>query len=260
MIPKILHQTSKDGTIPADCVPYAQRTRELHSGWDYKLWADGDAVDLIKKHRPRLLKVFESVPRKIMRADIIRCCIMERIGGLYCDLDYEFLRPFPYVDNKIVLPRESGDGEPVYLGNAVFASEKGHPFWSAVLDRMETYSFEPYSTLKEEDVIDLTGPGLITAVYRAGFVGNRELCIPAKEEFNPLIPWDEASRAKLERQRTVLGIHHCQGSWRALTKGQRAVSRLWNGALRLARLFNSCIELLRRPLRNIGPGSRGKNR
>lgn len=237
MIPKLIHQTAKDAVVPPEWVAVVDRARALHPDWQYRLWTDADSIALIREERPKLAIVFDAVPRKVMRADIIRCFLMERFGGLYFDLDYEFLKPFDFVNSRVVLPRESDDDKPVFLGNAVFASEPGHPFWTAMLDHIETYAFDAYSEVSEEDVIDLTGPGLVTEIYRTGFMNSVDIHIPRRREFNPAIPKTQAERESLIRKGVAYGIHYCHGSWRALTKRQRLIAKINKWTKRVMRLF-----------------------
>ena len=56
---------------------------------------------------------------------------MDKIGGLYLDLDYEMIKTFDFKNASIVLPlnrsKKFGDNENS-LGNCIFASVANHPF------------------------------------------------------------------------------------------------------------------------------------
>ena len=91
----------------------------------------------MKDETPHLYDVYVSLPKNIMRADMIRYVIMSKIGGLYLDLDYEMLKPFDLLGYGLVLPynRNIGFGDAYDgLGNCIFASTPGHPFWDYVLN------------------------------------------------------------------------------------------------------------------------------
>ena len=80
--------------------------------------------------------------RHIMRVDVFRYVLMHDIGGLYCDLDYEFVRPYDYGDASIVfsLEYDVAFGDPVdQVANYLFASVPGHPFWRDVLDNLQQH-------------------------------------------------------------------------------------------------------------------------
>jgi mannosyltransferase OCH1-like enzyme len=156
-----------------------------------------------------------------MRADMIRYVILELFGGLYLDLDYEFFRPFDLLHERIVLPRESDPGEDVVLGNCVLASEPGHPFWGLALKEMEkTFSSLGREPL-EEDVIWLTGPGLLTRTYQKYSHADASIYIPPRSSFHPRTPRDRSEYAAIRQIPGVYGVHHCAGTWRANSLAQK---------------------------------------
>ncbi len=134
MIPKLLHQTAKTAEIPEAWKPYQQRVQELHPDWTYHLWTDADNIALVQKDFSWFEETYKNLPKNIMRADVIRYMLMYKFGGLYLDLDYEMLRPFDLTQEKIVVPRESKDSDPIALGNSFFASEPGDLFWMEALE------------------------------------------------------------------------------------------------------------------------------
>jgi mannosyltransferase OCH1-like enzyme len=93
---------------------------------------------LLKERWPDLESVYHGMTQPAMRADLMRYIYMQQFGGLYLDSDYQFLKPFDLTDKSLVLPKESNEGQPVYLGNCIFASEPGHPFWTALPDAIKS--------------------------------------------------------------------------------------------------------------------------
>lgn len=231
MIPRILHQTTKDGVITEKWAPLYRRLRELHPGWEYHHWSDSDNDRLITEDYPWLADAYFGMPRPIMRADLIRYVYMHRFGGLYLDTDYEFLKPFDLVTSPVVLPRESRDGEPVFLGNCVFASVPAHPFWTAVLEDIRQRPPVVNDLTHEDAIIHLTGPGLLTRVYREAFAGTPDILIPPKLWFHPATPHTDAENAEIRLHEECYGIHFCFGSWRAFTFKDRLKARInrWLG-------------------------------
>jgi mannosyltransferase OCH1-like enzyme len=226
VIPKILHQTSKTIEVPEKWRPLQAKLKELHPGWEYRHWDDEANLKLLQDHRPDLLTVYESMPRPIMKADMIRYVYMQLFGGVYLDTDYEFVRPFPQFDQSLVLPRESADDQPIYLGNCVFGSEAGHPFWSAVLDSLLADPPGKKTWLDEHGVLALTGPGFLTRIYNEGFSQDLSILVPPKSAFHPPIPRDNQSYLGLLKGGETIGIHYCFGSWRALSLRERLRERL----------------------------------
>ena len=227
MIPKIIHQTAKTADISESCRKYQKIVQDLHPGWDYRFWTDVDNATFVKTEYPAFFPIFTALPKNIMRADVIRYLLMDRIGGLYLDLDYEMLKPFDLLDYEAVVPWESsgewGQGNDI-LGNAFFASTPGQPFFRRVIDEL---------TLKpplgpDADVLTSTGPAFITRVYREMGPEAARIYAPAREIYNPVTPRNEKQYQAILKEGKARGIHHCQGSWREYTllqKVRNAISR-----------------------------------
>ena len=221
MIPRIIHQTAKTSDIPHEWRAYQTAVKSLHPSWEYKLWTDQDNIALVTHEAPQWLRLYNALPRNIMRADMIRYIILVLKGGMYLDLDYEFFRPFGLLDEKLVLPSESEPGEKIVLGNCILASEPGHPFWEHALSEMEG----GFSSLRrkplEEDVIWLTGPGLLTGTYQKFGRNDPSICLPPRNSFHPKTPTTQQEYDATRRIPGVYGVHHCAGTWRARTLAQR---------------------------------------
>src|SRR5690554_3050667 len=140
MVPKIIHQTWKDDHIPDKWVDFQQKVITLNPDWEYRLWTDADNEDFVRTEYPEFYDIYMGFSRNIMRADVIRYLIMYRVGGVYLDLDYEMLVPFDFGEHQLILPknRSKSYGDPEdELGNCIFASVPGHPFWRDVIDDLQ---------------------------------------------------------------------------------------------------------------------------
>jgi len=224
VIPRLIHQTAKTASVSPKWAPLVETARRLHPDWTYRLWTDEDNLALIRERRPDLEAVYRALPRPVMRADLIRYVFMEQFGGLYFDTDYQWLKPFDLTDRALVLPVSSDPGAPLALGNAVFASRAGHPFWTAALEEIRGAAAADEVT--ENDVIQRTGPGLLTRVYRERFAEDPSIHLPPRAEFHPAVPATDAALAALTADPRAFGIHWCFGTWRALTWRARMVQKL----------------------------------
>jgi len=228
MIPQLIHHTAKTSLVDPKWAPFQKTLLELHPGWKYRLWTDEDNLSLLRERRPDLESVYYNMTQPAMRADLMRYIYMQQFGGLYLDLDYQFLKPFDLNDKIVVLPRESNDEQPVYLGNCIFASEAGHPFWTALLDAIKASPPTKRTVKTEQDSIDQAGPGMVTRIWREQFQDDATIFIPPRLWFNPLIPRTEEELKALRSRDESYGIHWCFGSWRDLTvwaKVKRRVRR-----------------------------------
>ena len=60
MIPKIIHQTWKNKTVPEKWKKSQQSWIKHNPDWKYLLWTDKDNHEFIKKHYPWFLKTYKS--------------------------------------------------------------------------------------------------------------------------------------------------------------------------------------------------------
>jgi len=226
MIPKLIHQTAKTAAVDPKWEPFQKITFRFHSEWTYRLWTDEDNIQLLKERRPDLESVYYAMTQPAMRADLMRYIYMEQFGGLYYDLDYQFLKPFDLVDRSLVLPRESEDDKPVYLGNCVFASVPGHPFWTALLEAIRKNPPTKATVKSEDDSIVQAGPGKVTQVWHEQFASDRSVFVPPRLWFHPTVPTTDQDLGEVASHPETYGIHWCFGTWRALTPLARLKNRI----------------------------------
>jgi len=211
-IPQIIHQTWKTNDVPSCWRDYQRKVRQLHPGWEYRLWTDVDNDAFVRQEFPGFYPVYAGFERNIMRADVIRYLIMFKLGGMYLDLDYEFLKPFDFEDAELVLPMNrslaSGDSYDG-VGNCVFASVPGHVFWS---DAIEDLRNKPPDTRHYGEVIDATGPMFLTRIYdRKPYPG---VLVTGRELFHPPAPHGRREYMAIVEKGVSYGIHHGWGSWK----------------------------------------------
>ena len=89
IIPKIFHQVwldfGKGSEIPPNFQNYTNRLLEIHKGWDYILWTEQMALNLIKEHFPNFLSTYISYDVQRKRHDSIKIAVLYVFGGVYLD-------------------------------------------------------------------------------------------------------------------------------------------------------------------------------
>lgn len=230
MIPKLIHQTAKTADLDEPSRRYQAVVRRLHPGWEYRFWTDADNDAFVRAEYPDFHATFVGLPKGIMRADVIRYLLMDKLGGLYLDLDYEMLRPLDdLLHHGCVLPYESGDpvpGPADLLGNAVFASTPGHPFFRRVIEVMKSRPPVP----PDAPVLSTTGPAFLTGVYRSMTPAEQAtVYTPPRRLFHPQTPRNGREYRAVVADKAAYGIHHCHGTWRDYTLGEKL--HLWASRL-----------------------------
>ncbi|MCX7303318.1 MAG: glycosyltransferase [Hyphomicrobiales bacterium] len=215
-IPPLVHQTWKTARTPLRWRHLVQTVKQHHPGWTYRLWSDQEMDAHVRASHPALHPVYAAFEKNVMRADVFRYVVMHDLGGLYCDLDYEFLRPYPYGDAELVLMEEfspqAGDSD-LQIANYVFASATGHLFWKDVLDDLVR---NPPVVTTAGDVTGATGPGLLSRIFLAGAERYPDVVVAPKQAFSPV-------RMRGRNESTSLigsgayGVHHAWGSWKERT-------------------------------------------
>lgn len=103
-VPRIIHQTYKDTTIPQADAPFMASWRTRNPGWLHILWTDADILQFVALNYPGLVSVFVRYETNIQRSDAFRYLVLASIGGVYADLDYECLTPLDVYARNLTTP------------------------------------------------------------------------------------------------------------------------------------------------------------
>jgi mannosyltransferase OCH1-like enzyme len=213
-IPKIIHQLWKTESIPPRWSEAVASVKRLHEGWEYRLWTDAAMYEYVETHHSDFYPAFTGFNRHIMRVDVFRYMLMHDIGGLYCDLDYEFLRPFDYGDAEVVLSHEFqrayGDSLD-RIANYVMASVPGHQIWVDLLE--DVRANPPFSTSAPE-VCNVTGPGLVTRFALSNRDEYRGVFLTDKPMLSPRRVHGRHEKKFYINSGNIYGFHHGWGSWK----------------------------------------------
>jgi mannosyltransferase OCH1-like enzyme len=210
-IPHLIHQTWKTASVPLRWRHLVRSVKRNHPGWTYRLWTDEEMDTHVAANHPDLHPVYRAFEKNVMRADVFRYVVMHDLGGLYCDLDYEFLRPYPYGDAQVVLgeERSPGDGHQ-QVANYVFASVPGHPLWKDMLDDLVA---NPPIVTTVDDIVGATGPGFLSDIFLANRERYEGVVLNPKPVFSPTRARGAKESARL-METGAYGIHHAWGSWK----------------------------------------------
>jgi len=156
-IPKIIHQIWLGSDVPKRYDLYREKLIKINPNWEYKLWTDNDVDDFGLKN----IKLFNNIKNLGAKSDILRYEILERIGGLYVDADFDFIKPF---DDLCHLDFFAGNGhvqEPEVF-NSIMASIPNHKYVSNLVSELQK------KTTFVDDingVMNNTGPYFVTKVF-----------------------------------------------------------------------------------------------
>ena len=230
-IPKIIHQTWKTSDIPGEYHKWVESWKRHNPGYEFHLWTDEDNRNLIAKEFPEFLHLYDSLPLKIHRVDIIRYFILFSKGGIYADLDFECLKPLGplLAEHELVVASEPKVHcenlykRPRLICNAWMASTVRHPFWIALIQEINN------RFRNTDSVLDLTGPMIMDDVFsQAQFHPDVYKMYEARSEllyplFGSAKPSDKGLSSRLMKE--AYCAHHWKNSW----TGQKPITREFDG-------------------------------
>ncbi|KAM5440995.1 CSG1/SUR1-like protein [Microsporum ferrugineum] len=161
LIPKIIHQTYKNESIPEIWVGPRNGCIEMHPDYEYMLWTDAKSREFISEHYPWFLTTFDNYPFPIQRADSIRYFILAHYGGTYIDLDDGCNRR---LDPLLSYPAWVRRTAPTGISNDAMGSVPNHPFFLRVIKSLQAYDRAwvlPYIT-----VMYSTGPLFLSVIWK----------------------------------------------------------------------------------------------
>ena len=92
-IPRIIHQTWMTSQLPSHYAPWVTSWMKKNPTWQYWLWTDDDARQLAGRYHKQYVAMYDGYTRNINRADAMRYFVLDKYGGVYADIDVEYLRP-----------------------------------------------------------------------------------------------------------------------------------------------------------------------
>ncbi|KAI9884757.1 MAG: hypothetical protein M1823_003467 [Watsoniomyces obsoletus] len=161
LIPKIIHQTYANASIPQHWKKPQQSCLALHEDYEYKLWTDEKSRQFIEAEYPWFLNTFDSYPHPIQRADSIRYFVLAHFGGIYIDLDDGCNRR---LDPLLAYPAWLRRTVPTGISNDVMGAVPQHPFFLRVIDSLQSYHrswYLPYITIMYS-----TGPLFLSVIWK----------------------------------------------------------------------------------------------
>eukprot|EP00594_Rhizosolenia_setigera_P005719 CAMPEP_0178939110 /NCGR_PEP_ID=MMETSP0789-20121207/22_1 /TAXON_ID=3005 /ORGANISM="Rhizosolenia setigera, Strain CCMP 1694" /LENGTH=357 /DNA_ID=CAMNT_0020617903 /DNA_START=173 /DNA_END=1245 /DNA_ORIENTATION=- len=161
IIPKIIHQTYKNETIPEVWVEAQQSCIDLHPDYEYILWTNEKSREFIAAEYPWFLDTFDGYSYPIQRADSIRYFILAHFGGTYIDLDDGCNRR---LDPLLAYPAWVRRTAPTGISNDAMGSVPQHPFFLRTIEVLQQYDRHwilPYIT-----VMYSTGPLFLSVVWK----------------------------------------------------------------------------------------------
>jgi mannosyltransferase OCH1-like enzyme len=255
MIPKKIHQIWIQGddhlrtNRPTDYINSQTVRDNFSQNFEYTLWDDESIRELMKEDED-LLKIYDSITILAAKADIARYFILNKVGGLYLDMDFEAFEEFWWafsgdVDMVTVIPDKLGKdihllSSPLWnsklgMNNAIIGASPNNPILTDMVEFIKTKKDMKPGKTAWSGIVEFTGPlhfeRFVIEHHNKGDVKIRFLPSALLEPIHPLdgtnhITCDSKHECK-NIFPTAVGIHRPALSWakagtvshKVLTKG-----------------------------------------
>ncbi|WP_160713065.1 glycosyltransferase [Chitinophaga solisilvae] len=219
MIPKVIHLTYAGGKLPPLYRQCIRRAKKLHAAWQFKIYDDAAARQVLEQQMPVLLPVYDGYPTAIQRADMFRVVVVYLFGGFYLDMDMYCHTPLDELchfqlvlaEEKVLSEEECGALGHLHrsrIANYMFGSMPQHPFWPTLLNAMIARYRTAVSS--ERDILETTGPGLLTDIYHQSAALKEQIWLLR----NPGTPCINECCGGLSCHFGTYASHYHGGSWR----------------------------------------------
>jgi len=189
-IPRILHQTCANDTIPDKWVNSQRSCKEAYSGFEYKLWTDELTRDLIASEYPWFLDSWDNYAFPIQRADSLRYFILYHYGGIYLDMDTYCNETFPLHQVESDATAHTAVFKstlPTGVTNDFMISSARHPVYASIISKLPVFytitrfwaRIQPYC-----NIMLSSGPLFVTLVVKDYLLEQPSLPSPAIQVVN----------------------------------------------------------------------------
>lgn len=232
-IPKIIHQiwSGIDEPLPAHFKELGETWKRDYPEWEYEFWDNDRMNQFIQDFYPQYQEAYNKFPHNIQRWDAVRYLILDKMGGIYVDFDYESIKPLNEVLKEKTCCFAS---EPIehlaiferntYINNALMASAPEHPFMNEIIQKVFVLEIKNQKyTDKMEEVLNTTGPIMLSNLLEQSKCKNEVFILPANQvsPFSKMDArrflsgsYDENFEEYLEnRLEEAFAIHYFIGAW-----------------------------------------------
>jgi hypothetical protein len=209
-IPKRIHQIWLGGELPDGYRAWTATWRDVNKGWEYRLW-DSEAIREFGLVNER---AFRKSPSFGAKSDIARYEILERLGGVYADTDFECLKPFDEIAQRCSFFAGTIFSDAPEINNGLMGSTPGHPLLRRLIENIS----EPILTRDTGIILARSGPQYLTRHFflQLGDLGATDVIFPSSY-FYPLPNFKKRETLPNERKAYArdwsFAIHYWETSW-----------------------------------------------
>lgn len=223
VIPRKIHQVWIGGEPPRKITEYMKTVKDINSSFDYYFWDEkkllNDFCEQFPDHKDKLSKLLQLQISNAAKVDLIRFILLQEIGGVYIDADFQFLSRIPclFMESEIILA-----AEPFGITNALvgmvpknsLAQNMIENLWSNICD----------TSINSSNIVSTTGPVQFQKVINSTDLFNNYNVFILPPHMLGLVPFQRKFFLKKFYSNSnfynnlptdIIAIHHYQNSWKA---------------------------------------------
>lgn len=159
-IPRVIYQTFKSKELTKGMYDAVSTWINLNPEYEHYFYDDENCIEFIKSNfDPQVLETYFNLIPGAFKADLWRCCVLYKNGGVYADSDMmclQRLEEFISCDDEFIVARDDPMSKS-FLYNAFIACVPNHDF---LLQQIESI-VENVKYRKNVFYLDIAGPGLL---------------------------------------------------------------------------------------------------
>lgn len=208
-IPHIIHHIWLGSELPDKYTPFIDSFKKLNPDFEFILW---DEKKILSIPGFRFEKEFKRTSNYGTKSDIARYEILRVYGGFYFDTDFECIKPLDEIADKSSFIAGLQFSDRPEFGNAMIASIPNHFLINKICSQLK-----PTSTTDIMEIINTTGPGFLTKIFKENLLNLDETVAFVPSEYFYAVPNFEASNIIEVKQKYITektyGIHYWDQSW-----------------------------------------------
>lgn len=157
IIPKKIHIIWLGSLYPERCKKFQETWQKFHPDWEIKLWTDAD----VKSFKLKNQAAFDRATNFGQKSDIWRLEILDRIGGLYVDVDFLCLKPFDILHHTCEFYIGAAYNYDVLVYNGLIGSVPNHPILKKCINTLTLKG----SLTDVDNIMKNTGPNFVTGCF-----------------------------------------------------------------------------------------------
>ncbi len=211
LIPRRIHQIWLGGRLPSRYKAWAESWRRVNKDWEYRLWDEESILDFGLENE----RAFRKSASFGAKSDIARYEILERLGGVYADTDFECLGAFDTIAQRCAFFAGTIFNDTPEINNGLMGSIPGHPLLRRLIEALS----EPIMTKDTGVILEKSGPQFLTKHFYASLesLGAKDVVFPSSY-FYPLPNYVKKGTVPPEAMKEYarewsLAIHYWETSW-----------------------------------------------